>query len=149
MISKEVIISESEEETFISGKNFAKGINLGNNIALNGDLGVGKTIFIKGICTYFNVNQDVTSPTFNFLNIYQGENNQKYIEIFHIDLYRINNIAEAINIGFYEWLYEKNAIKLIEWADKLENLNSITFEINLKYDLDNENKRIIEIIKKM
>lgn len=147
MSSKATIISESEEETFKLGEIFAERINLGNNIALNGDLGVGKTIFIKGICAYFNVNEDITSPTFNFLNIYQGENNQKNVDIFHIDLYRINSSTEAMNIGFYEWLYEKNAIKLIEWADKLENLSSISFEINLKYDLDKENRRIIEIKK--
>jgi|DewCreStandDraft_4_1066084.scaffolds.fasta_scaffold00022_250 tRNA threonylcarbamoyladenosine biosynthesis protein TsaE len=148
MVKKEIVISNSEQETFFLGKAFAKSIQLGDNIGFYGDLGAGKTIFIKGICKHFEVDDEVTSPTFNFLNIYEGRNIIDKLDIYHIDLYRIKNRAEAFDIGFFEWLNLTNAIKLIEWADRIENLDSINFEIKIKYDLTEENKREIEIIRK-
>jgi tRNA threonylcarbamoyladenosine biosynthesis protein TsaE len=141
----ENFISSSEDETFSLGKKFAASLINGDNIGLIGDLGAGKTIFIKGICSFFDVKELVTSPTFNFINIYEGLLNNEIINIYHIDLYRIKNKEEAKEIGFYEYLFDDSSIKLIEWIDKLEFNNNINYRINISNELENENQRKIEI----
>lgn len=136
----------SEEETIELGSKFAKRLNPGDIVYLYGDLGSGKTEFIKGICEYFNVEDMVTSPTFTIMNKYIGEYRNQEIPIYHIDLYRIEQNKELNEIGFSECLYEENSIKLIEWAEKAEKqLNKPSFIVKIIPDEDKENIREIYI----
>ncbi len=121
-------ISHSEKETFELGKKLGCFLKPGDLILLCGDLGGGKTTFVKGIAESLeiNINFYITSPTFSLINIYEG----KYT-IYHIDLYRLEfvNIQE---LGIWEYLNE--GIVIIEWADKLrETLKEDYIEIYFKF----------------
>ena len=112
----ERFISKSESETIGFGRDFAKRLREGSLVALYGDLGAGKTQFVKGVCDGFKVKEVVNSPTFTIVNEYHGT-----LPVFHIDLYRMKNIQEIMDIGFDEYL-ESGGICLVEWAEKLEGI---------------------------
>ena len=142
----ENMISSSENETINLGNQFAHTLKLGDCVAFHGDLGAGKTEFIKGICDFFRVDELVTSPTYTIINQYSGHKSHKEIRIFHVDLYRIKKIDELEEIGFEECIYSKNAIKLIEWSEKADGkLNKVDYEVNITLDDNDENKRFIGI----
>jgi tRNA threonylcarbamoyladenosine biosynthesis protein TsaE len=119
----EILISKSEDETIKLGTEFAKKLTPGNLVAMYGDLGSGKTHFIKGICKAFDVKEVVNSPTFTIVNEYHGTvpGSTEPLSIFHIDLYRLKNMEEIFGIGFDEYL-ESGGICLVEWADKLDGI---------------------------
>ena len=145
MIDVKEIISYSPEDTISIGKEYANSLGGNDIVGLFGDLGSGKTQFVKGICKYFNVNDIVNSPTFVIINEYQGfdGNSKTSIEINHFDLYRLKNLDELIDTGI-ESFVNSNSICLIEWAE----LADIYFKGNLKkVYLDfgkNENERSIK-----
>ena len=87
-------------------------------LLFKGELGSGKTTLIKNICNFLNVNEEVTSPTFSLVNQYQNENGEK---IYHFDLYRLESLEEALDIGFEEYLDSGNWC-LIEWPEIAEEL---------------------------
>lgn len=121
------IVSKSEEETIAAGKSFAKKLKAGDIIRLEGELGAGKTHFVKGIASYFGIDEHkVSSPTFTLINEYDGD-----IPLYHFDCYRIRKIQEAVEIGTEEYLFGEG-ISIIEWSSKIEELlpdNVITVEI--------------------
>ncbi len=87
-------------------------------ITLFGDLGSGKTTFVQYFCKQLGVSDDVTSPTFSLINEYSTQTGKK---IFHMDLYRLKNEQEAIDIGIEEYLLS-GSYCLIEWPEKILNL---------------------------
>lgn len=143
----EVYSSTSEEETFHFGIEFSRRIVPGDVIAFYGDLGAGKTEFIKGICEGLAVREIVSSPTFNIVNEYRGEDrNGRSLMLFHIDLYRIEETSELVEIGMEETLADTHAVKLIEWAEIAEAiLPRARYDVKL-IALDDENSRRIEVI---
>jgi len=110
------ILSNSEEDTIKLGKYISKFLKPGDLILLYGDLGCGKTTFVKGLAQGLLVDPEtyVTSPSFSLVNIYEG----KYT-IYHIDLYRLESV-ELEELGIYEFL--NDGIVVIEWADKLSHV---------------------------
>lgn len=86
-------------------------------IAFKGDMGAGKTTFIKVLCAALGVEEVVTSPTFSIVNEYAAASGM----IYHFDFYRIKNIQEAYDIGYEEYFYSGNFC-LIEWPEKVEEL---------------------------
>mgnify|MGYP001826014753 CR=1 FL=1 len=86
--------------------------------AFYGEMGVGKTTFIKEICTLMNVMDDVSSPTFNIINEYHMQDGKK---VYHMDFYRIRSITEVLDIGYEEYFYSGDYC-LIEWPEKVEHL---------------------------
>ena len=86
--------------------------------AFHGDMGAGKTTFIKAICEELGVSDVINSPTFAIVNEYSARDDRR---IFHFDLYRINKIAEAIDFGCEDYLYS-GELCLLEWPDKIEEL---------------------------
>lgn len=141
-----VIKSFSENDTIIAGAEFAKNLKLGDIVALTGDLGAGKTEFIKGICKYFEVDEFVTSPTFTIINQYNGVIANREFSIFHLDLYRIKKAEELTEIGFDECLNDKDIIKLIEWPENAGNkLVDVDFQVKIDLDDDDVNYREIKI----
>lgn len=109
-------VSKSVLDTEKIAKNIAKNAMVNDIYCLKGDLGVGKTVIAKAIGNFFNVNDNVSSPTFTILKSYDISN-KKIKKIHHFDLYRIKNLQELENIGFSDYLYDDNAIVLIEWPE--------------------------------
>jgi tRNA threonylcarbamoyladenosine biosynthesis protein TsaE len=97
---------------------FLKSIDGKKQIAFYGNMGVGKTTFIKEICRQLGVIEVVTSPTFAIVNEYHTEDNQI---IYHFDLYRINKLEELFDFGYEDYLYSAHYC-LIEWPEKAEKV---------------------------
>ena len=139
-------LSESESETIQIATDFARILLPGDVVGLIGPLGSGKTFFIQAICKYFKVDEIVTSPTFTIMNQYTGNLANKEFNLIHIDLYRIKNREELVELGFNELLGTPNSIFLIEWADKVIDLLSPPYYIvEFKNVEENENHRIVII----
>lgn len=132
-------ISNSEEETRKAAAEIAAGLKPGDVIALNGDLGAGKTAFVKGIAEYFSCGDDVSSPTFTLVNEYGGD-----VCIYHFDVYRLENPS----IEECDWMddyFFGDGICIIEWADNIKSVlpaDSIRIDI-LKNPLKGEDYREI------
>lgn len=138
------IISRSAEDTVRQGELFSKELKPGDVIGLDGDLGTGKTQFVKGICSGFDVKEVVNSPTFIIVNEYRGTYNNSEIKIYHFDLYRLTSPAEIGTLGFEEYAND-SSICLIEWPELAEKyLGKSLKRVGFSYGND-ENERIIEI----
>ncbi len=129
------IISRSEEETKNIGYCFAEDLHEGDIILLYGQLGAGKTAFVKGVAKQKRAS-DATSPTFTIINEYEGDN-----MIYHMDLYRIDKFSDLFETGFEEYL-NSDGIVLIEWPDIampiLKNYEYIKVRINKINDCERE-----------
>ena len=106
---------------------------------LTGDLGAGKTSFVKSFCKSLDINDDVTSPTFSLVNEYQLQSNES---VFHMDLYRIEDSEELIDIGFEDYLTSGRFI-FIEWADIALPFLDDYIEIQIEQLSDSTRKFII------
>ena len=117
--------TNSVEETLALAKTFGASLRRGDVVALSGDLGSGKTQFVKGACEAFRVHEPVTSPTFVLLNRYSGLDSEgRELLLFHFDLYRIGSIAEVYDLG-YEEFFRGDGICFIEWADRFGALGAL------------------------
>ena len=105
-------------------------------MALIGDLGTGKTHMSQGIAKGLGVSEDITSPTFSLMNTYMTLAG----EIYHFDLYRMDDVSELENIGFYE--FTEDQVAIVEWADKFEaELPDETLWIHID-SIDTHSRRI-------
>lgn len=107
------IVSHSPEETRAVGAFIGKRLKRGMALCLTGDLGAGKTLFTKGIAAGLGVKEDVTSPSFTLMNLYEGR-----LFVAHFDLYRLDGEGALEEIGFYEYAEDPRGVAIIEWADK-------------------------------
>lgn len=105
-------ISSSEEETSSIADEFAEIIKPGSIITLTGDLGAGKTFFVKEVCKKLGI-ENSASPTFSIVNEYDGD-----IKVYHFDFYRIKDLEELYDIGIEEYFSDNKAVTFIEWAEK-------------------------------
>lgn len=139
--------SESEEDTIALGTRFAQRLTVGDVVALYGDLGAGKTEFVKGICSYFDVEDLVTSPTFTIINQYAGTSSDgDDIKIYHVDLYRIDSPEELADVGFDDCVFAHDAIKLVEWSEKAEHLlPAAHYSVRIMADAVHDTVRTIDI----
>ena len=106
-----------EKETEDKAKNFAsliKGFKNSLLINLIGNLGAGKTTFVRGLIQELGFDEFVKSPTFTIVESYESDN----LKVFHFDLYRIEDDKELQAIGVEDYLTEENAITLVEWPEK-------------------------------
>ncbi len=108
--------SLNEKDTHDFAFNLAKSAKKGDIYCLIGDLGTGKTIFSKGFARGLDITDEVTSPTFNIVSVYDNGR----IPLYHFDMYRIEDIEELYNIGFEEYFYG-DGVCLIEWANKVSS----------------------------
>jgi tRNA threonylcarbamoyladenosine biosynthesis protein TsaE len=134
--------SKSTEDTMRFAKEFAEKLKPGNVLGLKGNLGTGKTQFVKGICEHFKVKEVVNSPTFIIVNEYEGAEG---VKIYHFDLYRLNSAAELSVIGFDEYLNPESLV-LIEWPEMAEKylkreIDTICFDYG-----DSDDERVIEVV---
>ncbi len=133
------ITTYSEEETIELAQNIESEKFPNMVICLIGDLGTGKTIFTKGFANALEVEEEVTSPTFNIIKEYtSGE-----LPLYHMDVYRLDGKVEDLGIEEY---YNKKGITIIEWADMIPDyLPDKRLEIKFKISGEDENKRTITI----
>ena len=139
------IISNSEEETKLIGRKFAKDLKKGDVIVLTGDLGSGKTKFTEGILQFFGLENEISSPTFNIVNEYVNRD----VNVYHFDVYRLEDEDEFYAIGGEE--YFEKGICLIEWGEMIESaLPNKYIQISFSRNLEDENVReiVIEEINK-
>ena len=113
----EVIESLREQDTYDLGKKLGKSCKAGDIILLNGDLGVGKTIFTKGFGKGLGIEEPISSPTFTIMQIYE----QGRLPLYHFDVYRIADPEEMDEIGYEDYFFGKG-VCLIEWASLIEEL---------------------------
>jgi tRNA threonylcarbamoyladenosine biosynthesis protein TsaE len=123
-------ISNSPAETEAIGRQVAENIGVGSVLALKGDLGSGKTLFVKGVVNGLGSSADVTSPTFTILHEYRGGGR---LPVYHFDLFRVENPQALARLGFDEYFFG-DGISVIEWADRFpefvpEQARWILFEI--------------------
>ena len=128
--------SNSEQDTINIAKNFASNLKGGEVVCLNGNLGAGKTTFMKGVAEYFGINKDeIISPTFIIANKLNTNNSSSIINnIIHIDAYRIEDADNMLETGILEYFGDINSIVFIEWSENIkkflpENNININFEI--------------------
>lgn len=107
----EIVINQKETGSLAG--DFSKMISEGMVIVLNGNLGSGKTYFIKKVLSEFGIN-NVNSPSFAIVNEYEGE-----INAYHFDFYRLKNIKELYDIGWQDYLNDRESVIFIEWGDLL------------------------------
>ena len=110
------IITKKPEECMELGEKISSKLKPGNIISLEGNLGAGKTTFVKGILKGLNYKHEVTSPTFTLVNEYQAD-----IKVIHIDFYRENSTERWKIIGLNEYLYSNNLI-ILEWGNIVKDL---------------------------
>ena len=134
--------TKSPAETRAIAETFASSLRGGEVIALQGDIGVGKTVFTKGLAAGLGITSNVTSPTFNIVRQYNG-----LLPLYHFDVYRITDPDEMLEIGFEEYLYS-GAVVVIEWPELISDLipqDAITITI----EREEEDGRRISIGKKI
>jgi tRNA threonylcarbamoyladenosine biosynthesis protein TsaE len=132
---------KTAEETVQLGKEFAATLSNGSCVFLRGELGAGKTTFVKGMAEAFQCSsKDVSSPTFQYLHMYEGTKT-----IFHFDLYRLQNEASFFDLGLHEFV-GGDGISCIEWPERLETFRPKgTIDVTILHD---EEGRCIKICQK-
>ena len=136
------VICNSAQETKDFASGLSKKLQKGQVIALNGDLGSGKTTFSQGFAKGLGIAQHVGSPTFKLVSEYFG----KVLKLYHVDCYRLKNADEFLNLGGENLLLPDNGVTLIEWADIIQELlPDDVIEIVFSRIKGDRQKRMIEI----
>ena len=126
-----IIETHSEEETLKSAMAFAKDIKPGSIICLDGDLGVGKSVFARGFARGLGITEPVTSPTFTLVQIYEGGR----LNMYHFDVYRIGDPSEMYDIGYEDYFYS-DGVCLVEWASLiLELIPDYAIKVSIEKDI--------------
>lgn len=126
-----IIETHSEEETLKSAMAFAKNIKPGSIICLDGDLGVGKSVFARGFARGLGITEPVTSPTFTLVQIYEGGR----LNMYHFDVYRIGDPSEMYDIGYEDYFYS-DGVCLVEWASLiLELIPDYAIKVSIEKDI--------------
>ena len=119
------------------GEAFGGRRNSGDIIALEGELGAGKTTLAQAICRGVGITEDVTSPTFALVNQYEGERGTVY----HLDLYRLSGPADLTNLGWDD-IVNSSSLVIVEWPDRAgSRLPDDVIRIRLDYIQDDDNRR--------
>jgi tRNA threonylcarbamoyladenosine biosynthesis protein TsaE len=110
------IISHGPSDTESLGEQFGRKVRSGTVFALTGELGAGKTQFVKGLARGMGITARVHSPTFTLVNEYGGGR----LKLFHLDLYRLETRAQILSAGLEEF-FQPDGVAVVEWAERLED----------------------------
>ena len=134
------IVSSNLNDTLSFGKKLASKLSNGDLVVLSGELGSGKTKLTEGILSYFNLENEISSPTFTIVNEYIKND----INIYHFDVYRLEDSSEFYEIGGDE--YFDKGICLVEWGEIIQDaLQKDYIHIQFERDENNENLRVLNI----
>lgn len=131
----EAFVTKTEKETFEFAREFTKNLKGGDVVGLVGNLGAGKTVFSKGIADGLGIKEEITSPTFVYMKIYEVKDHLSIKKMCHIDAYRIENEQLLLDIGVLEYFNNPDVLTVIEWADKQEIVEYIEIEIRIDKNL--------------
>ena len=127
-----IIETENPEETFALGQKIGRAATPGQVYTLTGDLGVGKTVFTKGLARGLDILEPVSSPTFTIVQVYE----EGRLPFYHFDVYRIGDVEEMDEIGYEDYIYG-DGVSLIEWANLIEEILPEHYtEIKIEKDLE-------------
>ena len=133
-------ISTSPEQTIALGRAFGERAQPGMIVGLKGDLGAGKTQFVRGVAAGLTATDRVHSPTFALINEYRSGR----LPIFHIDLYRLETAEAILSAGLDDFFQQKEGVTLIEWFERLESANMANLATHiLRFEVTGDNDRII------
>lgn len=125
--------TRSPEQTFTLGQALGESAKPGQVFTLVGDLGVGKTVFTQGLARGLGIEENISSPTFTIVQVYE----EGRLPFYHFDVYRIGDISEMDEVGFDEYVYG-DGVSLIEWANLIEEiLPEQRIEITIEKNLEN------------
>ncbi len=129
---REIVETNGERETYELGRRLGLSAAAGQVFALIGDLGVGKTVFTKGLAVGLGIEESVSSPTFTIVQIYD----EGRLPFYHFDVYRIGEPEEMDEIGYEDYVYGQG-VSLIEWADLIQEILPEHYtEIRIEKDLE-------------
>lgn len=132
--------SHNSEETMNFAFNLASKLNVGDVVVLSGELGAGKTKFTEGFLKFFGLDDEISSPTFSIVNEYKKDD----LNIYHFDVYRLEDVDEFYAIGGEE--YFASGICIIEWGEIIEDaLPQNCIRIYFEKDLSDENIRYLKV----
>ena len=132
MIGKMVTETRSPEETYELGRKIGLQARPGQVYTLTGDLGVGKTVFTKGLADGLGITEPIQSPTFTIVREYE----EGRLPLYHFDVYRIGDIEEMDEIGYEDYVYGEG-VCLIEWANLIEEILPDHYQkITIRKDLE-------------
>lgn len=137
---KEVYTSASENETEAIGAEFASDLPGGTVVAMYGELGSGKTAFVRGMARGMGMECRVNSPTFTIVNEYSGDR-----ELFHFDMYRLGSADELFDIGWEDYL-SRGGVCAVEWSENVEEAFEGD-EIRVVFEKTSDTGRRITIIR--
>ena len=133
-------ITNGPEETEALGARLARALEPGAVVAFTGDLGAGKTAFVRGLARGLGIRDRVTSPTFTIVNEYEGGR----LPLFHFDLYRLGSADELFDIGWEDYL-ARGGVCAVEWSERMEELlEPGTIRVDLRRGED-EDRRVITV----
>ena len=134
------LTSKSSNDTINIAKSLAKSLSSGDTVVLTGELGSGKTKFTEGFLSYFGLENEISSPTFNIVNEYSKNS----VNIYHFDVYRLSDIEEFYAIGGEE--YFEKGICLIEWGKLIEDALPLEYiHISFEKNNDDPNLRLLKL----
>lgn len=133
-------ITKSQAETEKIAKELVQKLQGGEVLALVGNLGAGKTVFVKGLAKSLGIEDNITSPTFVLMKIYQTQH-EKIKRLVHVDCYRLEKTEDLAEIGLADYLNDPENIVVIEWADRVVNLPKNTININIDY-IEGQTRRV-------
>ena len=124
--------SNCEKETYELGCRLGQEARAGQVYTLVGDLGVGKTVFTKGLAAGLGIEEPVSSPTFTIVQVYE----EGRLPFYHFDVYRIGDVEEMDEVGFEDYVYGEG-VSLIEWANLIEEILPQHYtEVKIEKDLE-------------
>ena len=133
-----MFISNSVEETIAAGRTYGRNAAKGDVFALTGDLGAGKTQFVKGFVAGLGSSAEVTSPTFVLVHEYEDGR----LPVYHFDFFRLDRSDAVLRLGFDDYVFGEG-VSLIEWADRYSALIPDHAKW-LSFEVESENVRVIK-----
>ena len=130
-----IFLSGSEKATVLFAKQYAKTLRPGDVVLLNGEMGAGKTVFVKGVAQGLGIKDEILSPTYAYMNDYDGK-------LYHYDCYRLKDGAQAESLGLTDY-FNGSGICLIEWAENIADVLPETCKTVTIKKISTENREII------